>query len=90
MPLSIPGGLDSGAVVTLANELGFDIHTFSLGDMEDDEEAAVRPLARLIATRCGTKHSEIILDPETLLDDLDDMVSMIEPYGGGLPSWYIV
>jgi asparagine synthase (glutamine-hydrolysing) len=88
---SLSGGLDSSAVVTLASSLGVDIHTFSLGFSRNDEDQWNElPLARQVAQQCGSKHSEIILDPETLLDDLEEMVSALdEPYGGGLPSWYV-
>jgi len=88
---SLSGGLDSSAVVTIASSLGLDVHTFSLGFARNDEDQWNElPLARQVAQQCGTKHSELILDPETLLDDLEAMVSALdEPYGGGLPSWYV-
>lgn len=31
----------------------------------------------------------VVLQPEDLLRDLLKMVSLDEPYGGGLPSWYV-
>jgi asparagine synthase (glutamine-hydrolysing) len=88
---SLSGGLDSSAVVTLASSLGLDIHTFSLGFTHNDESPWNElPLARQIASQCGTKHSEIIIESEILLGDLEYMVyALDEPYGGGLPSWYI-
>ena len=47
-------------------------------------------LARQVAHRWGTEHHEIILQPEDLLSDLVSMVwHLDEPYGGGLPSWYV-
>lgn len=89
---SLSGGLDSSAVVGIASQLGIGrLKTYSVGfsgaNMQEYDEL---PLARLVAQRWGTEHHEIVLDPRTLLDDLDRMVwHLDEPYGGGLPSWYV-
>ena len=89
---SLSGGLDSTAVVGLMASLGIDpISTWTLGF--DDAEARdldERDLARSVARRYGTKHHEIVVRSETLLDDLDKMVNHLdEPYAGGLPSWFV-
>lgn len=89
---SLSGGLDSSAVVALLSELGYGpIKTYSLGFAADDEAAWNElHLARKVADRFHTEHQEIILRPEELLDDLVSMVwHLDEPYGGGLPSWYV-
>lgn len=89
---SLSGGLDSSALVGLLAEQGFGhVKTYSVG-FEGEGEAAFdeRDLARQVARRWQTEHHEIMLKPETLLDDLLSMVwSLDEPYGGGLPSWYV-
>lgn len=87
----LSGGLDSSAVVSLLAKRGHSLKTFTVGFSGPGEEAWDElHLARRIAQRWGTEHREIILDPESLLDDLADMVwALDEPYGGGLPSWSV-
>jgi asparagine synthase (glutamine-hydrolysing) len=89
---SLSGGLDSSAIVGLLAEQGYSkVRTYSLG-FEGEEEQAWNELhlARQVAERWGTLHHEIILKPESLLNDLITMVwHLEEPYGGGLPSWYV-
>lgn len=89
--VSLSGGIDSAAIVGLLASKGFQLKTWTLG-FEDgisgnhDE----RHLARLVADRWGTEHHEIVMRPDALLNDLDTMVCQLdEPYGGGLPSWYV-
>lgn len=86
---SLSGGIDSSAVVALMSEVGYpDLRTYSLGF--EEEEWSELPLARLVAERYGTDHHELVLRPGDLLDDLLAMVwALDEPYGGGLPSWYV-
>lgn len=89
---SLSGGLDSSTVVALLSELGYGpTKTYSLGfDSEDEAAWDELHLARKVAERYQTEHQEIILQPEELLDDLVSMVwHLDEPYGGGLPSWYV-
>jgi asparagine synthase (glutamine-hydrolysing) len=89
---SLSGGLDSSAVTALLAESGHaDLRTYTLGftDAEDDDLNEL-PLARALAERYGTKHQEVVVEASELLDDLLAMVwSLDEPYGGGLPSWYV-
>jgi asparagine synthase (glutamine-hydrolysing) len=85
--VSLSGGLDSSAVTALLAESGTRIRTYSLGFAGGDDEL---PLARLLAQRWGTDHHETVVDANELLDDLLQMVwALDEPYGGGLPSWYV-
>ncbi len=89
---SLSGGIDSTTIAGLLHESGFDrIKTYSLGFAGADEaEWDELALAREVAERWGTEHREIIMQPEDLLDDLIPMVwHLDEPYGGGLPSWYV-
>lgn len=89
---SLSGGLDSTAVAGLMTENSQEpIQTFSLGFRgTGDEYWDETDRARAVAKRLETNHHEIRLEPEELLDDLVAMVwHLDEPYGGGLPSWYI-
>jgi asparagine synthase (glutamine-hydrolysing) len=86
------GGLDSSAIVGLLAKSGRRaVRTYSLGFTgSGEEEWNELPLARLLAEKWGTDHHETVLNPENLLDDLLEMVwHLDEPYGGGLPSWYV-
>jgi asparagine synthase (glutamine-hydrolysing) len=89
---SLSGGIDSSALVGLLSEAGAGTpRTYSLGFAEEAEsELNELPLARDVASRYGADHHEIILGADDLLRDLLKMVwSLDEPYGGGLPSWYV-
>lgn len=89
---SLSGGLDSSAIVGLLADQGYPkIKTYSLGFLAEQEQSWNElDLARLVAQRWGTDHQEIILEPKDLLSDLVSMVwHLDEPYGGGLPSWYV-
>jgi asparagine synthase (glutamine-hydrolysing) len=88
---SLSGGLDSSTIVGLLGEMGGKVKTYSLGFAGPGEQAWNElPLARQVAERWGTEHHELVLEPEDLLRDLVRMVwHLDEPYGGGLPSWYV-
>ncbi|MGE0758883.1 MAG: asparagine synthase (glutamine-hydrolyzing), partial [Pirellulaceae bacterium] len=89
---SLSGGLDSSAIVgILAQHSGERLRTYSVGfagpgtDTENE-----LPLAREVAALWQTDHTEIIVEPNQVLQDLHRMVYHLdEPYGGSLPSWYI-
>jgi asparagine synthase (glutamine-hydrolysing) len=88
----LSGGLDSTAMVALLAEMGHsDIKTYSLGFTGNGEDSFNElPLAREVAEKYGTDHHELVLDPQTLLDDLPAMVwHLDEPYAGGLPAYYV-
>jgi asparagine synthase (glutamine-hydrolysing) len=88
---SLSGGLDSSAIVGALAEAGAAPKTFSLGFTGACEaDWNELPQARAVAQRWGTEHHELVLDPESLIDDLVEMVwHLDEPYGGGLPSWTV-
>jgi asparagine synthase (glutamine-hydrolysing) len=88
---SLSGGLDSSSVVAALAQNGGRVQTVSLGFTGPGEgDWNELPLARAVAGKWGTKHREIVLEPETLLSDLGRMVWYLdEPYGGGLPSWSV-
>jgi asparagine synthase (glutamine-hydrolysing) len=89
---SLSGGIDSSAVVALLGADGTrDLRTYTLGFTDaEDERLNELPLARALAQRYGTDHHELVVEAREVLDDLLSMVwSLDEPYGGGLPSWYV-
>lgn len=89
---SLSGGIDSATIVGLLSEIGHKrVKTYSLGFTGEEETRWNElNLARQVAKRWDTDHHEIVLQPEELLNDLVQMVwHLDEPYGGGLPSWYV-
>ncbi len=88
--VSLSGGLDSSAVTALLAEQA-NLRTYTLGfTSAEDERLNELPLARSLAARYGTEHHELVVDADDLLEDLLQMVwALDEPYGGGLPSWYV-
>jgi asparagine synthase (glutamine-hydrolysing) len=86
---SLSGGIDSSAIVGLMREIGYDgLQTYSIGF--DEGEWDELDQARLVATRYETEHRELVIRPEDVLDELMSMVwALDEPYGGGLPSWFV-
>lgn len=89
--VSLSGGLDSSAIVALySKNSSRRIKTFSLGFASESNELDESAHARLVSNMYDTEHYEFILDASTLSNDIDLMVYHLdEPYGGGLPSWYI-
>ncbi len=86
---SLSGGLDSSIVTGVLAESNKNIRTYSLG-FDDAPEIDERPLAKLVAEKWSTNHSEIVISPDDLLNYLGDMFSALdEPYAGGLPSWFV-
>lgn len=88
---SLSGGLDSSSIVGLLAKSGRKVKTYSLGFSGSGESSWNElPRARAVAKKWSTDHHELVLKPETMLDDLLSMVwHLDEPYGGGLPSWAV-
>jgi asparagine synthase (glutamine-hydrolysing) len=89
---SLSGGLDSTAIVSLLTREGRDrIATYTVGFTNSDANYSTDLfLARAAAHHWKTDHHEVLVDCGDLLDELPRMVwHMDEPYGGGLPSWYV-
>ncbi len=77
----LSGGIDSGLVTALAaQEAGGRLRTFSVGFpggcAEDDE----RPLARQVAARYGTEHTELAVGPEGERDLSQILYRFGEPF----------
>ena len=74
--LFLSSGLDSGAIAALAAREQAGIRSFTLtfpGTAHDEAE-----LARVIANRCKTKHSEVPLNEETVLARLDEALAALD------------
>ncbi len=89
---SLSGGIDSSAVCGIISRYSHNqLKTFSLGFSHSDEsDFDERPLARLSARKWNTQHHETVIAADDLLSELGAMAwHLDEPYGGGLPSWYV-
>ena len=84
----LSGGLDSTLVAAiLARHSGQQIHTYTIGftDPAFDES----PWARNVAAHLGSKHTERILSPDSMLETLRDWGRLFdEPFGdsSGVPT----
>lgn len=89
--VSLSGGLDSSAIAAIAAQSGLKVGAYSLGFAGPGEEALNElPLARDVARKWDIPLHELVLRPDATLDALPQMVEALdEPYGGGLPSWFV-
>ena len=88
---SLSGGIDSAAIVAALSRNGHHVRTYTLGFASAyDDKLDERVEARSVADMYRTEHHEMVIEADDLLKVLPQMVrSLDEPYGGGLPSWYI-
>jgi asparagine synthase (glutamine-hydrolysing) len=71
----LSGGLDSSAVSAAAVELGHrDFHTFSVG-FSDGGEWSELAYARALSTHIGSRHHEVVVDRESFLAFLPELVT---------------
>ena len=69
----LSGGIDSSAIVAVMSQLVSDpIKTFSVAF--DEREANEFEYARLVASRFGTDHHEVVVSPEQFFDSLPSLV----------------
>ena len=86
--LFLSGGLDSGAIATLATRAQTGIRSFTLtfpGTSYDEAE-----MARAAAKHCGTQHTEIPLQGESMLARLDEAVAALDqPTMDGVNTYFV-
>jgi len=88
---SLSGGLDSSALVGIASAADHALATYSVGYRDKDLEMWDEvPIASRISKEIGSTHTEVIIKLDEIEDDLAKIASILcEPYGGGLPSYYL-
>ncbi len=74
--LFLSGGLDSGAIAALAARAQAGIRSFTLSFPGTPYDEA--PLARKVAERCGTQHTEVPLDGPAMLSRIDEAVASLD------------
>jgi asparagine synthase (glutamine-hydrolysing) len=85
----LSGGIDSGLVTAIAKEYNPSLQTFTISFEGEYDEA---PLARLVADRYQTKHHEIKITFDHLLEDVEKIISNYgEPFfdSSAIPSYYV-
>lgn len=85
----LSGGIDSGLVTAIASKYNHTLKTFTVSFDGDYDEA---PLAKLVAEKYGTKHTEIRISFDHLVNDLERILSNYgEPFfdSSAVPSYYV-
>jgi len=85
----LSGGIDSGLITAIASQYTNSIKTFTVSFTGEYDEA---PLAKLVADRYQTNHTEIKINFDTLKDDLEDIIANYgEPFfdSSAIPSYYV-
>jgi asparagine synthase (glutamine-hydrolysing) len=85
----LSGGIDSGLVTAFASKYNNLLRTFTVSFDEQYDEA---PLAKLVAQRYGTKHTEIKISFNNLKNDIEKIISNYgEPFfdSSAIPSYYV-
>jgi asparagine synthase (glutamine-hydrolysing) len=90
VPLGIflSSGLDSTAIVALASAMQTGLHTFTV--MFPEQEFSEAEPARATAKHFGTKHEELLLDGNEMLEHLDEAVaSLDQPSMDGINTYFV-
>jgi len=85
----LSGGIDSALITAIASQYTNSIKTFTVSFTGEYDEA---PLAKLVADRYQTNHTEIKINFDTLKDDLEDVIANYgEPFfdSSAIPSYYV-
>ncbi len=85
----LSGGIDSGIVTAMASKYKNQLKTFTVSFNGEYDEA---PLAKLVAERYGTTHTEIKISFDDLKQNLEKIISNYgEPFfdSSAIPSYYV-
>jgi asparagine synthase (glutamine-hydrolysing) len=85
----LSGGIDSGIITAIAHGYNSQLKTFTVSFDGEYDEA---PLARLVAEKYQTRHTEIKISFSHLRDDLEKILSNYgEPFfdSSAIPSYYV-
>lgn len=86
--LFLSSGLDSSAIATLAAREQANIRSFTLSFPGTSYDEA--PLARLVAEKCRTNHTEVPLDGEAMIRRVDEAVAALDqPTMDGINTYFI-
>jgi asparagine synthase (glutamine-hydrolysing) len=86
--LFLSSGLDSGAIAALAARAQSGIRSFTLSFPGTSYDEAA--LARKVAERCGTQHTEVPLDGSSMLARIDEAVAALDqPSMDGINTYFV-
>lgn len=86
--LFLSSGLDSGAIAALAARAQAGMRSFTLSFPGTSYDEA--SLARKVAERCGTKHTEVPLDGAAMLARIDEAVGGLDqPSMDGINTYFV-
>jgi asparagine synthase (glutamine-hydrolysing) len=90
VPLGVflSSGLDSTALVALASRFQSDLRTFTV--VFPEQRFSEAKISRQTAQRFKTRHEEMLLSPDQVLEQLDDAVSALDqPTMDGLNTYFV-
>ncbi|MFT3682933.1 MAG: asparagine synthase (glutamine-hydrolyzing) [Ferruginibacter sp.] len=85
----LSGGIDSGLVTAIASRYNSRLKTFTVSFNGEYDEA---PLAKLVAEKYNTHHTEIRISFDNLLNDVEQIIANYgEPFfdSSAIPSYYV-
>ena len=85
----LSGGIDSGLVTAIAREYNNNLRTFTVSFKGEYDEA---PLAKLVAEKYQTDHTEINISFDNLSEDVENiLMNYGEPFfdSSAIPSFYV-
>jgi len=86
--LFLSSGLDSSAIAALAGRAQRGIRSFTLTFPDTDYDEG--PLAKLVATRTGTTHTEVPLNGRDMLARLDEaLLALDQPTMDGINTYFV-
>lgn len=87
----LSGGIDSTVITGLASQISKSpIQTFSLGFKENKDQLDETEIASQVSRYFGTKHHEINISGQDILDNLDNIIkSMSQPSFDGINTYFI-
>jgi asparagine synthase (glutamine-hydrolysing) len=86
--LFLSGGLDSSAIAVLAGRAEQGIRSFTLTFPETEYDEG--PLARVVAQRAGTRHTEVPLEGRDMLARLDEAIAALDqPTMDGINTYFV-
>ncbi len=85
----LSGGIDSGLATAIGSRYNSNLQTFTVSFKGEYDEA---PLAKLVAEKYGTRHTEIPISMDHLQDDIEMILANYgEPFfdSSAVPSYYV-
>jgi asparagine synthase (glutamine-hydrolysing) len=84
----LSGGIDSSIIAGVAQRHTDKLHTFNLSFEESDYSEHL--IAREVANKFNTKHTELLLSPLDFLASIEDGLSSVDhPSGDGLNTYFL-